>query len=146
MALEFTVAESTERMPYNNDQPDTQEEVLASVATSAFSNITDSIIDVHTAIKVLAITVTAEIGLFAMFYVSKDKVLEFLADPENDSFWIYGSGAVFVIGFLTAFAVYRLVANKWPHHGPHLLIWLVSIGAGVLNVLLFFALVTFEMR
>ncbi|HVQ56099.1 MAG TPA: hypothetical protein VMS29_05045 [Pyrinomonadaceae bacterium] len=130
----------------NNDQPETQEEVVADVATSAFFNITDSIIDAHTAIKVLAITVTAEIGLFAMFFVSRDKVTEFLAESENDNFWIYGSLAIFAIGFLTAFSIYRLVANKWPHPGSHFMIWLVSIGAGLLNLLVFFALITLEMR
>ena len=130
----------------NNDEPETQEELVAHVATSAFSNITDSIIDAHSAIKVLAVTVTAEIGAFAMFYVSKDKVTEFLAESENDNFWIYGSLVIFAIGFLTAFAIYRLVANKWPHATAHLMIWIVSISAGLLNVLLFFALTTFEMR
>ncbi|HJS52077.1 MAG TPA: hypothetical protein VJ781_09280 [Pyrinomonadaceae bacterium] len=132
--------------PFNIDRENSQDEVVGRVAASAFSNVTDSIIDAHTAIKVLAITVTAEIGLFAMFYVSKDKVTEFLAEPENDSFWIYGSAAIFVIGFLTAFAVYRLVAKKWPHPSARVFIWLVSTGVGLLNVLLFFAFITFEMR
>ena len=130
---------------FGNDQPDTQDEVVGEVATSAFFNITDSIIDTHTAIKVLAITVTAELGAFAMFYVSKDKVNDFLAESESNV-WVYGSAIIFLIGFLTAFAIYRLVANKWRHYGSHVFIWLVSIAAGVLNVLLFFALITFEMR
>lgn len=123
-----------------------QDRVVRQVSRSAFANITDSIIDTHSAVKVLAITVTAELVAFAMYYVSKDKVLEFLADPENDGFWLYGAIGVFVIGFLTAFAIYRLVANKWHHHGSHIFIWFVSIAAGILNVLLFFAITTFELR
>jgi len=123
-----------------------QDRVVGEVARSAFANITDSIIDVHSAVKVLSITITAELVAFAMYFVSKDKVLEFLADPENEGFWLYGAIGVFVIGFLTAFAIYRLIANKWHHHGSHIFIWLVSIAAGILNVLLFFALTTFELR
>ena len=116
------------------------------MASSAFANLTDSIIDVHSAVKVLAVTITAEIVAFAMYYVSKDKVLEFLADERNDNFWLYASIAVFLIGFLTAFSIYRLVSNKWRHHGSHIFIWLVSIAAGAFNVLLFFFLTAFEMR
>lgn len=123
-----------------------QDRVVGEVARSAFANVTDSIIDVHSAVKVLSITVTAELVAFAMYYVSKDKVLEFLADPENDGVWLYGAIGVFVVGFLTAFAIYRLIANKWHHRGSHIFIWLVSIAAGILNVLLFFALTTFELR
>jgi hypothetical protein len=130
---------------WNNDHGDTQEEVVANVATSAFSEITDSIIDAHSAIKVLSITVTAELVAFAMFYVAKDKVIEFLAESEN-GVWIYGAIGIFVIGFLTAFAIYRLVANRWPHARSHLFIWLISIAAGAFNILVFFALITFEMR
>ena len=123
-----------------------QDRVVGQVASSAFHTITDSIIDVHSAVKVLAITVTAEIVAFAMYYVSKDKVLEFLADEQNGSFWLYASIAIFLIGFLTAFSIYRLISNKWRHRGSHIYIWLVSIAAGVFNVLLFFALTTLEMR
>ena len=123
-----------------------QDRVVGQVASSAFAEITDSIMDVHSAVKVLAITVTAEIVAFAMYYVSKDKVLEFLADERNGNFWLYASIAVFLIGFLTAFAIYRLAANKWRHHGSHIFLWLVSIAAGVMNVLLFFGLTTLELR
>ena len=123
-----------------------QRRLVGRVTSSAFRNVTDSIIDAHSAIKVLAITITAEFGAFAMYYVSKDKVLDFLADERNDSFWIYASIGVYLIGFLTAFSIYRLAANKWPHQSAHIYTWLVSITAGVLNVLLFFALTAFEMR
>ena len=129
---------------WNNDHGDSEEEVVANVATSAFSNITDSIIDTHSAVKVLSITVTAELGLFAMFYVSKDKAADFIAESEN--VWIYASIAVFLIGFLTAFATYRLIANKWHHRNSGLYIWLVSVAAGIGNFLLFLAILTLELR
>jgi hypothetical protein len=122
-----------------------QRKMVGEVVNSAFRNITDSIIDTHSAITVLSITVTSELGAFAMFYVSKDKVQEFIAESD-DKVWIYGSKAVFVVGFLTAFAAYRLVADKWPHKRAHFLMWLVSIVAGALNVLLFFFLTAFEIR
>ena len=128
------------------DFNDDRDRVAGQVASSAFVNITDSIIDVHSAVKVLAITVTAEIVVFTMYYVSKDKVLEFLADERNGSFWIYASIGIFLIGFLTAFSIYRLISNKWWHRGSHIFIWLVSIAAGVFNLLLFFMLTAFEMR
>ena len=115
------------------------------VIRSAFENVTDSIIDPHSAIKVLTVTVTAELGAFAMIYVSKDKVQEFIADSD-DNVWMYGSVAVFLVGFLTAFATYRLVADKWPHKHSHFITWFVSISSGILNVLLFFALLTLEPR
>ena len=127
---------------FNNDQ----DRVVGQVASSAFREITDSIIDVHSAVKVLAITVTAEVVAFAMYYVSKDKVLEFLEDEQNGSFWLYASIAIFLIGFLSAFSIYRLAANKWRHTGSHIYIWLVSIAVGTFNVLLFFFLTAFEMR
>jgi hypothetical protein len=130
---------------FNNKLDEEYDDPAGAVATSAFSEITDSIIDTHSAIKVLAITVTAQIGTFLMFYVSKDKVIEFLADSETDV-WIYSSIVIFVIGFLTAFAVYRLVANKWPHHGSGIFIWLVSIAAGFLNIGFFFMLINFQMK
>lgn len=130
---------------WKSDRGNTQEDVAATVATSAFSNITDSIIDTHSAVKVLAITVTAEIGLFAMFIVSKDKAVDFLAESETDV-WLYASIGVFVIGFLTAFAAYRLIANKWWHRNSGTWIWLVSIAAGAANILLFFAILTLEVR
>ena len=129
-----------------SDFNDDQERVVGEVTSSAFSNITDSIIDVHSAVKVLAITVTAEIVAFAMYYVSKDKVLEFLADESNGDFWIYASIAVFLIGFLAAFSIYRLISKKWRHYGAHIFIWFVSFAAGGFNVLLFFFLTAFEMR
>lgn len=126
---------------HNQDHHD----VVGSVATSAFSEITDSIRDPHSAIKVLAITVTTEIGAFVMFYFAKDKVIEYLSESEVD-IWIYGGIAVFLIGFLTAFAAYRLIAIKWPHISARLMIWLVSTAAGLLNLGLFFALITFQMK
>ena len=119
--------------------------IVSEVAASAFSNITDSIIDTHSAIKVLAITVTAELGGFAMFYVAKDKVEESLADDET-GVWIYAAIAIFLVGFLTAFAGYRLIANKWRHRNSGILIWIVSIAAGAANIVLFLAFLVLSFR
>src|SRR4051794_4898518 len=121
-----------------------QEILERKVASSAFTAITDSIIDTQSAIKVLAITVTAEIGAFAMFYVSKDKVIEFL--EKEDGFWIYGAIGVFLVGFLTAFAAFRLLPRRFPHPFFAFTIWIVSITAGLANIGLFFLLLTFQVR
>ena len=127
------------------DSNRSHDRVITEVAASAFSNITDSIIDTHSAIKVLAITVTAELGGFAMFYVAKDKVEESLADDET-GIWIYAAIAIFLVGFLTAFAGYRLIANKWRHRNSGILIWIVSIAAGAANIVLFLAFLVLSFR
>jgi hypothetical protein len=121
-----------------------QEEVEAEVASTAFYAITDSIIDTHSAIKVLAITVTTEIGALAMFYVSKEKVLDFLEKEEG--FWIYGAIGVFLVGFLTAFAAFRLLPSGFRRRFFRYAVWAVSIAAGLANIALFFMLLTFRMR
>jgi len=122
-----------------------QVEIERRVISSSFSELTDSIIDTHSAVKVLAVTVTAEIGAFAMFYVAKDKVLNSLSESDVD-IWVYGGVAVFLIGFLTAFAAYRLIANKWPHQSAFVMIWLASLAAGLLNLGLFYVMVSFQMK
>ncbi|HEV8591070.1 MAG TPA: hypothetical protein VGQ55_03135 [Pyrinomonadaceae bacterium] len=121
------------------------EDIEYQVASSAFTSVTDSIIDTHSAIKVLAITVTAEIVAFAMFYFSKDKVLDFLAESGNNV-WIYGSIGVFLIGFLTVFAAVQLVAGKFPGRVTKYTVWIVSIAAGLANIALFYVLINFQMR
>ena len=121
-----------------------QEEVEYRVERSAFFTITDSIRDTQSAIKVLAITVTAELGLFAMIYVSKDEVFKFLESDEN--VWIYASAGVFLVGFLTAFAAFRLLPRRFPRPFFKYTIWIVSAAAGLSNIALFFALVNFRMR
>ncbi|MEO5860784.1 MAG: hypothetical protein ABIR33_17775 [Pyrinomonadaceae bacterium] len=133
-------------MSDSNDEHDHNHDRLErKIVTSVWSNITDSIIDTHTAVKVLAITVTAEFGLFAMLFVAKDKVLTSIAESE-DGLWIYAAIAVYVIGFLTFFASYRLIANKWRHSYSAILIWPLSIIAGVANLVLFLALLTLDIR
>jgi len=110
-----------------------------------FRTLTDSIIDTHSAIKVLALTVTAEFVAFAMFYVSKDKVQDFLAESSSNA-WAYGSIAIFLIGFLTAFAGFRLVASNFPRRLSAYMIWPIAIAAGVANLALFFLLTSFQPR
>ena len=113
--------------------------VIGHLTTAAFSDATTSFIDTHSAVKVLAITVTAEIVAFAMFIIANEKVAE-LVDEYGVDYWFYGSTFFFFNGFFVAFAVYRLIANKWPHRGVRVLIWLVSIVAGALNIAVFFGL------
>ena len=122
-----------------------EDQVVREVTSSAFSTLTDSIMDTHSAVKVLAVTVTAEIVAFAMFYVSKDKVQESLADPDS-GLLPYGSIAVFLIGFLTAFSAYRLIERRLPRGLWAITIWLVSIAAGIANLALFFLFTSFEMK
>ena len=78
----------------------------------------------------LAVTVTTEIGAFLMFYVAKDKVLDFLESEGN--FWIYAALRLAPVSTRR-----RLFATT---------IWLISITAGLANVALFFVLTTFQMR
>ena len=80
-----------------------------------------------------------------MFYVAKDKVEESLADDET-GIWIYAAIAIFLVGFLTAFAGYRLIANKWRHRYSGILIWIVSIAAGAANIVLFLAFLVLSFR
>lgn len=130
----------------NDHHYEKYDDIAATAASTPFADLTESIIDTHSAVKVLAVTVTAEIVAFAMYYVSKDKVLEFLADPQNGAFWVYASIGVFLIGFLTAFSIYRLAAKKWPHYGAGIFIWLASFAAGACNVFLFYVLTAFKIR
>lgn len=118
---------------------------MGRVAATAFYDVTDSIIDGHTAVKVLAITVAAEIGGIAMILFAKDLVRSSLYDADTDM-WIYAGAAVFVVGFLTVFAIYKLAAKRWPHRSAGLMIWVISVAAGVLNICVIYVLVAFEMR
>jgi hypothetical protein len=124
-------------MPFRtNNHGDTQDRVVSNVVDAALSNVTDSIIDTHSALKVLVITVTAEIGLLTMLFVAKP---EFIEEYEPD-IWMYAAIAFFLIGFLTAFAMYRMIARKWIHRNSGIYIWLVSIAAAIANVFLLFAI------
>jgi len=121
-----------------------QEDVERRVGRTAFFAITDSIRDTQSAIKVLAVTVTAEFGAFAMIYVSKDQVFTFL--ESGDTVWVYGSIGVFLAGFLTAFAVFRLLPRSFPRPFFGYTIWILSIATGLANIALFYVLLTFRMR
>ena len=104
--------------------------------------MTESIVDTQSAIKVLAVTVTAEIGLLAMFYVSKDEVNKFLESGEE--VWIYALAGVFLIGFFTAFAVFRLLPKSFPRPFFAYTIWIVSVAAGLANIALFYVLTNYQ--
>lgn len=73
--------------------------VADEVASSAYDEILESASYPHSAFKILAIAVAAEIGLIAMFFVAGDKVQGFLYD-EN---FLYLALALFAVGFLIAF-------------------------------------------
>src|SRR5438270_9584636 len=100
------------------------EDVEWRVETSAFSAAAHSIVDTQSAITVLAITVTAELGAFAMIYVSKNEVYEFLKSGEN--IWIYSSVAVFLVGFFTTFAAFRLLPFSLRRGLMSVAIWPIS--------------------
>lgn len=119
------------------------EDVGYHVASSAFTTITDSIIDTHSAVKVLAITVTAEIFAFVMLYFAKDKVLDSL-DESGSEVWIYAAIGTFVAGFLTVFASFPLLPTRYRKRIPKYAIWFVSVVAGLANIALFFVLLTFK--
>src|ERR1051325_8355104 len=87
-----------------------EDEVERKVARTAFFAMADSIVDTQSAIKVLAITVTGEIGLIAFVIVAKNEAYKFLDSGEN--VWIYASIGLFLIGFLTPFAAFRLLPRR----------------------------------
>jgi hypothetical protein len=118
-----------------------QDIVERRVASTAFSALTDSIVDTQSAIKVLSVTVTAEIGALVMIYVSKGLVYEFL--NSDDNIWIYAGIGVFLVGFFTAFAVIRLLPRNSPGIFYAYTIWFFSIAAGIANVGLFYLLLYF---
>ena len=121
-----------------------EEDIEYRVGKTAFAAVTESIVDTQSAIKVLAVTVTTEMGAFLMFYVAKDKVLDFLESEGN--FWIYAAIGIFLIGFFTAFAVLRLAPVSFRRRLFATTIWLISITAGLANIGLFFVLTTFQTR
>jgi hypothetical protein len=121
-----------------------QEDVEYQVGRSAFYAFTDSIVDTQSAIKVLAITVTAEIGLLAFIYVNRAEAFKFLDDGEYN--WFYAAIGAFLIGFLTAFAVFRFVPRNFKQIFFAYTVWIVSIVCGVANIALFYLLLSFRMQ
>ena len=121
-----------------------ENKVIGQVTRSAFAAMTDSIVDTHSAVTVLAITVAAEIGALAMVFVARDKVNEFV-EAQGD-FWIYASIGVFLVGFFTAFATIRLLERRFAQRTLPITIWLFSIIAGTANLALFCALLTLRIR
>jgi len=124
---------------------DDQEEVERRVVSSAFHNLLDSIVDTHTAVKVLAVTVTAEFMAFVMIYVSKDKLQEFLNDSSSNV-WIYAGVGAFLIGFLTVIAASRFFPIRLIRGIGAYMIMPIAIIAGLGNVGIFVLLVMFEFR
>ena len=116
-----------------------QNRMIGRFASAAFSDATSSIVDAHSAVKVLAITVTAEAVAFAMLLMASDKVFQLISE-NGVNVLFYGGAFFFFNGFFIAFALYRLAANKWPHRGVRFLIWIVSIFSGAVNVLIALAM------
>jgi hypothetical protein len=121
-----------------------QDEVEGQVARSAFFAITDSIVDTQSAIKVLAITVTAEIGLLAFVYVNRDEAFKFLR--SDDWLWLYAAAGIFFIGFLTGFAAFRFAPRSLKQIFFAYTVWIISIGSGLANIGLFYILLSFRSR
>jgi len=120
------------------------DEVEYRVERSAFYAFTDSIVDTQSAIKVLAITVSAEIGLFAFVYVNRDEAFKFL--ESGDFMWFYAAVGIFLIGFLTSFAAFRFVPRSFRQLFFAYTVWIVSIIFGIANIALFYLLLSFRMR
>lgn len=76
-----------------------------------------------------------------MFYLGKHQVYEFLESGEN--VWIYASVGVFLVGFMTAFALFRMLPRSFPKPFFGYTIWLVSVIAGIANIGLFYLLLRF---
>src|SRR6478672_95011 len=114
-----------------------QDDVASEVASSAFRNVTDSIVDTHTAVVVLSIAGAAEIGGLVMLRMARYEVQRALERSDLDV-WLYSAAGVFVVGFLISYAFYKMAARKWPHPTAYIMCWLVSIMAGVGNIVLFF--------
>jgi hypothetical protein len=114
------------------------------VGKSAFKAVTDSIVDTQSAIKVLAITVTAELGAFAMFYFGKNEIYKFL--ESGDNVWVYAAIGTFLLGFLTAFAGLRLVPYRFRRRLLTYTVWGISVASGLANIALFYVLLTLRMR
>jgi hypothetical protein len=124
---------------------DDERRVERQVVHSALSSLTDSVVNTQSAVVMLAMSVAAEIGVGTMMFVAGDKVQQFL--NENDDFWIYGSVGIFLIGFLAVFATLAGLIPSGSRLRPFPLItWAVSILAGLLNIGLFFAILTVRMK
>ena len=105
--------------------------------------------DTHAAITTLAITITGELGAFVMFYFARDKVQEsyYQIQTDDDHFaWTWAGVAVFLIGYFGAYAAYRLITKKWPQFRSKIYLTIVTFAAGFGNLLLFYALITIELR
>ena len=109
--------------------------LIRSLNSGVFSDATKSIVDTHSIVKVLAIAVTADLAAFAMLYVANEQVVQ-LIDENGTDVLFYEGAFFFFAGFFIGFAIYRFLANKWPHRGIGIFIWLAAIVAGVGNVLL----------
>jgi hypothetical protein len=117
-----------------------EDEVERRVERTAFFAVTDSIKDTQSAITVLAITVTAEIALIAFVLINREEAYNFLC--SGDAVWIYASVGLFLIGFFTIFAGYRLFPKSVRRHFLTYTVWIASVTVGIANIALFYALMT----
>ena len=79
-----------------------------------------------------------------MYYVAKDKMLDFPALEEN--VWIYASSGIFLTGSLTAFAALRLAPARSRRRYLTYTIRPISIAPGLANIAHFFVLTTLQTR
>jgi hypothetical protein len=108
------------------------------VGQTALANIANSIVDVHSAVKVLAIAGALELGGLAMLIIGRDEVLRSIAASPHSRTLLYGCVIAFLTGFFLAFAVYRLATRG----RSGFMIWPVCAAFGFLNGCIVFVLTT----
>ena len=136
---------------YEPDEEDLENEIT----TTAIAGFTDSFSDPFAAIRALVIALTAEIGAALLIYFAHAAIAGFL---KEGNMMILALLVPFVIGFVIAFATYRLFefrfrpnanrpsvrsgfmsgfaaydqrSSQWP-------VWLIAVAGGVSNTLAVF--------
>ena len=110
--------------------------VAGKVAQTAFFDIVDSLIDVHSAVVVLAITGALEVGALVMLVFARDQVVASFSAPNSTTYtWAYPLAVV--NGFLLILGVCTLVTKR-----SSFLNWVVSMSFGFLNGCILFVLTT----
>ena len=110
--------------------------VAGKVAQTAFSDIVNSLVDVHSAVVVLAITGALEVGALAMLIVAREQVVaSFSAQGSTTYIWAYP--AAIGTGFFLSLGVCTLISKR-----TSFVSWLISMAFGFLNGCILFVLTT----
>src|SRR4051794_30784280 len=87
------------------------------VAQSVFANIIDSIVDVHSAVVVLAIAGALEVGALAMLIFARDQIVSSFSALNSTTYtWAYPVAVI--NGFLLSLAACTLISRR-----PGFLAW-----------------------